>query len=136
MNQKSKKLSPIWLKAAMLGSVWGSIEIIVGSFLHNLRIPFAGTVLAAIGVCLLVAGQFIWNERGLIWRAGLICALMKSISPSAVIIGPMIGIFSEALVLELFARSFRGASIGLLIGGGIAACLPFLQVLIGLLITF
>jgi nucleoside-triphosphatase THEP1 len=136
MNQKSKKLNPVWLKAALLGSVWGSIEIIVGSFLHNLRIPFAGTILAAIGVCLLVAGQFIWNDRGLIWRAGLICALMKSISPSAVIIGPMIGIFSEALVLELFVRFFRGASIGLLIGGGIAVCLPFLQVLIGLLITF
>ncbi|RPH94809.1 hypothetical protein EHM69_06280, partial [candidate division KSB1 bacterium] len=94
-------LNLVWLHAAVLGSVWASIEIIVGSFLHNLRVPFTGTTLTAVGVCLLVAGQYFWPDRGIIWRAGVICALMKSVSPSAVLLGPMIGILTESLMLQL-----------------------------------
>jgi nucleoside-triphosphatase THEP1 len=136
LGKRPLTINSIWLKASLLGSAWGSSEIIIGSFLHNIRLPFAGTILASIGVAILVAGQYLWNERGLIWRAGLICALMKSISPSAVIIGPMIGIVSESIVLELSFSLFRGTTIGFFIGGGIAACLPFMQILVGLLITF
>jgi nucleoside-triphosphatase THEP1 len=131
-----KNLNPIWAKAALLGSMWGSIEIIVGSFLHNLRVPFTGTILSAIGVALLVSGHSLWQKKGLIWRAGVVCALMKSISPSAVIIGPMIGILMEAIALELFVRISRGASIGVVIGSGIAVCLPFVQNMINLLIVY
>ncbi len=131
-----KNLNPIWAKAALLGSMWGSIEIIVGSFLHNLRVPFTGTILSAIGVALLVSGHSLWQKNGLIWRAGVVCALMKSISPSAVIIGPMIGILMEAITLELFVRISRGAPIGVVIGSGIAVCLPFVQSMINLLIVY
>jgi nucleoside-triphosphatase THEP1 len=131
-----KNLNPIWAKAALLGSMWGSIEIIVGSFLHNLRVPFTGTILSAIGVALLVGGHSLWQEKGLIWRAGVVCALMKSISPSAVIIGPMIGILTEAIALELFVRISRGTSIGVVIGSGIAVCLPFVQNMVNLLIVY
>lgn len=116
--------------------MWGSIEIIVGSFLHNLRLPFTGTILSAIGVALLIGGHYIWNEKGLAWRAGLVCALMKSISPSAVIIGPMIGIMSEAFVIELFLRISGRSPIGMLIGGAVATCLPFIQNILNLIITF
>ena len=131
-----KNLNPVWAKAALLGSMWGSIEIILGSFLHNLRVPFTGTILSAIGVALLVGGHSLWQEKGLIWRAGVVCALMKSISPSAVIIGPMVGILTEAIVLEVFVRISRGASIGIVIGSGIAVCLPFVQTIVSLLIAY
>jgi len=129
-------LNPIWAKAALLGSIWGSIEIIVGSFLHNLQVPFTGTILSAVGVALLVGGHFLWQEKGLIWRAGVVCALMKSISPSAIIIGPMIGILTEAIALELFIRISRGASIGVVIGSGVAVCMPFVQNMVNLLIVY
>ncbi len=131
-----KNLNPVWAKAALLGSVWGSIEIIVGSFLHNLRVPLTGTILSAIGVALLVGGHSLWMEKGLIWRAGVVCALMKSISPSAVIIGPMIGILTEAVALEVFVRISRGTSIGVVMGSGIAVCLPFVQSVVNLLIAY
>ncbi len=136
MKQKYKNLNPLWIKAALLGSIWGSIEIIIGSFLHNLRIPLAGTILSAIGVSLLVGGRFLWKENGLIWRAGVVCALMKSISPSAVILGPMIGIITESIVLEIIIRLSRGNTLGILIGGAITTCLPFLQNIISLIITY
>lgn len=29
----------VWSRAAALGSLWAAFEIVVGSFLHNLRVP-------------------------------------------------------------------------------------------------
>ena len=112
MEIYKKNTNDIWLKSAVIGSLWASFEIIIGSFFHNIHFPFAGTILTIIGVSILTAFGVVWNEKGFFWRAGLICALMKSISPSAILIGPMIGIFSEALIMELvlliFGRNLFG----------------------------
>ncbi len=97
----NRGINSIWLKAAVAGGLWASFEIIVGSLLHNLHIPFSGTLLATFSVIWMISFLQIWNESGLIWRAGLICGLMKSLSPSAVILGPMTGIMMEALFMDL-----------------------------------
>jgi hypothetical protein len=124
------------MRAAVVGSIWASLEIIIGSFLHNLRVPFSGTILAVMSVYLLIAFVQIWNDRGLVWRAGLICALMKSVSPSAVIIGPMTGIMLEALLLELFIMLFGRNMIGYLVGGAAAVLSSLLHKLITLLLLY
>jgi nucleoside-triphosphatase THEP1 len=131
-----KPLSQIWLKASVVGSVWASIEIILGSFLHNLKIPLSGMVLSFISVWLLVSFLQVWKENGLILRAGIICALMKSISPSALIFGPMIGIFTEALLIEIFIFTFGKNLVGYLIGGAFAVLATLLHKLISLLILY
>ncbi len=110
----------IWLKAAVVGSLWGASEIVLGSFLHNLRIPFSGNLLTAIGIVLMISGHRIWPERGLILRAGLICAALKSLSPSPVILGPMISIFMQASLMEAAVGVGRGSWAGYLFGGGLA----------------
>ncbi len=125
-----------WLKAAVLGSLWASFEIIVGSLLHNLRIPFAGTFLTFFAVILLISFSRIWPQRGVIIRAGIICALMKSISPSAVILGPMIGIFTEALIIEIFLRLLGRNLAGYIISGALAVLSSFLHKLGNLLIIY
>ena len=132
----SKPLNIVWLKAAVMGSLWASVEIVFGSFLHNLRIPFSGTTLAFIAVWLLVAFACNWKEKGLIWRAGLIAALMKSISPSAVILGPMIGIFTEALLMDISIRLLGRNLIGFLIGGALAVISTLLHKALNLLILY
>ena len=109
-----------WLQASVVGSLWASIEIILGSFMHNLQMPFAGTLLAMLSVMLLTAFHQRWRVKGLFWRAGLICALMKSISPSAILLGPMTGILAEALLLELVVRIAGANIVGYLLGGAVA----------------
>jgi hypothetical protein len=93
-----------WNRAAALGSLWAAFEIVVGSFLHNLRVPFAGTVMATASVFLITAAAQVWTDKGLIWRTALVCALMKSVSPSAVLLSPMIGIFVEGVILQVSLR--------------------------------
>lgn len=132
----AKPLKPIWLKASVVGSIWASVEIILGSFLHNLRIPVTGMIMSFVSVWLLITFMGIWKEKGLIWRAGLICALMKSISPSAIILGPMIGILSEALLLELFILLAGRNLIAYMIGGALAVLSTLVQKIVSLLITY
>jgi len=131
-----KKLNPVWLKASVLGAMWASSEIILGSFFHNLRIPFSSIILTGIGIMLLVTVSHRWNERGLIWRAGLICAIMKSISPSAVIFGPMIAIFLESLLMQLSVTLLGKNPAGYLAGGILAMSWNLVQKVVNLLIFY
>lgn len=124
------------MKAAVAGSIWAALEIIIGSFLHNLRVPFSGTMLAIMSVYLMIAFVQVWDDRGLVWRAGLICALMKSVSPSAVILGPMTGIMLEALLLESFIRVFGRNLLGYLAGGAAAVLSSLLHKAAALLILY
>lgn len=104
MEQSKKIVNDKWIKASVLAGLWAGIEIIAGSFLHNLRIPFSGTILTLISIILVIGFFQIWPKYGIIWRAGVITALMKSISPSAVILGPMIAITLEGFIMELVVR--------------------------------
>ncbi len=129
-------LNPIWLKASVIGSLWASVEIVAGSFLHNLQIPFSGTILTLFAIFLLSAFTRLWNEGGLIWRAGIICALMKSISPSAIIIGPMVGIITESLLFELMLMLLGRNMVGMIVGGGITAISAIIHKFFTLLILY
>lgn len=132
----TEQIDSKWMKAAIVGGLWASVEIILGSFLHNLRIPLSGTILSANGVILMIAFDRHWGEKGMIWRAGLITALMKSISPSAVILGPMIGIISEAILLEIGVRLFGRNPLGYLVGGIAAISAVLLHKAVSLLILY
>ncbi len=135
-DERTAALSLRWQRAALLGSLWAANEIILGSFLHNVQLPFAGTVLATMAAALLVTGARLWRDAGVIWRAGVVCSLMKSISPSAVIIGPMIGIMLEAFIIAAAAGAFRFTIAGCIIGGMIATVAPILQKIVAILLTY
>ena len=117
MEQSRVTINDKWIKASVLAGLWAGIEIIAGSFLHNLRIPFSGTILTLISIILVIGFFQIWPKYGIMWRAGLITALMKSISPSAVILGPMIAITLEGFIME-FAVRIVGRNITGYIGAG------------------
>ena len=129
-------LNSIWLKAAVAGGLWASFEIIVGSMLHNLHIPFSGTLLATFSVVLMISFLQVWNENGLIWRAGLICGLMKSLSPSAIILGPMTGIMMEAVFMDLLIYLVGRNIIGYVLAGIAALLSTILHKLASLFILY
>lgn len=113
LNQK-------WIKASVLGTVWAASEIVLGSFLHNVKIPFSGNILVGIAMVLLISASHLWTEKGVIWRSGLICALLKTMSPSAIIFTPMLAIFTEGVLLESMVRLFKRKKIGYYIGAALA----------------
>ncbi|MDD5564584.1 MAG: nucleoside-triphosphatase [Thermoanaerobaculaceae bacterium] len=128
--------NPKWLRAAALGSLWATSEIVLGSFLHNLKVPFRGHALTAIAVLLLAGAQRRWGGRGVVWRAGLVAAVMKSASPSAVLLGPMLAISMEGFAFEAGLAIGRGGLLGCLIGGVLAMSWTFAHLLLSLLLSY
>ncbi len=134
---KDKQLSLVWQKAAIVGSLWGAFEIVAGSFIHNLALPLlAGTILSFTGVLIVIAFQSQWKTPGLLWRAGLICALLKSISPSAVILTPILGITLEGFLLEAGVLLFGNNLIGFIVGGGLAVISVLIFKILRLLLVY
>jgi nucleoside-triphosphatase THEP1 len=127
LHKIKNSISDKWLKASILGSLWASIEILLGSFLHNMKIPFTGTILSSIAIILIVSFIKKWNQPGIIIRSTLICAIMKSISPSAVILGPMIGIIMEGFLFESSIAIFGRNIFGFMFGGILAVLSPIIQ---------
>jgi nucleoside-triphosphatase THEP1 len=118
---KDNTLSSNWQKATIIGSVWGAFEIVAGSILHNFSIPlFAGTILSVLGVVIMVSGFKVFGGKGIFLRSALVCAALKTVSPSHVILSPMIGITLEGLLMEtgVFVLGYNMA--GLMLGGGLA----------------
>jgi nucleoside-triphosphatase THEP1 len=127
LTQIKNSLTDKWLKASILGSLWASIEILFGSFLHNMKIPFTGTFLSFVAIILIISFIKNWNQPGIVIRSALICSIMKSISPSAVIIGPMVGILMEGVLFELSITLLGRNIFGFLVGGILAVLSPIIQ---------
>lgn len=135
-SMNKNEISEQWIKASIIGTTWAASEIVLGSFLHNLKIPFSSNLLTGIGIVILISSSYIWKEKGLFWRAGLICALMKTMSPSAVIFGPMVAIFSQAVLLEISTRIFRKTIFGFAIGAMLAMSWNLVQKIINYIIFY
>ena len=136
LTERGTAISDKWIKASIIGTIWAAAEIVLGSFLHNLRVPFSGNILTAIALVILISVSHKWREHGLYWRAGLICALMKTMSPSAIIFGPMIAIIAESLLLEASVRLFGRTFIGYIIGSMLAMSWNLFQKILNLVIFY
>jgi hypothetical protein len=89
-----------WGFATTFGALWGAAEITAGSFLHAMKVPFAGVALSGVGVALLLTLRALLPSRGVVLAAGLVCAGVKMLSPAGAVVGPMIAILGECLVVE------------------------------------
>ena len=136
IESRKQVLGELWVKSAVVGGLWAAIEIIIGSFLHNARIPMAGSFLAIISTVLMIGFYQVWPQKGLIIRAGLITAIMKSVSPSAFLLGPMTGIMLEALLMEGMIFLFGSNLFGYILAGIASVSSALLHKLINLLIFY
>ena len=89
-----------WSHVAAFGALWGALEITLGAFLHVMRLPLVGVLMASLGAMLLVAARQVYPRRGTTLATGVVAALCKSISPGGIILGPMIGIATEGALVE------------------------------------
>jgi ABC-type thiamin/hydroxymethylpyrimidine transport system permease subunit len=94
----------------VFGTLWGLVEMTLGSLLHALNIPLSGTVLAAAGLTIALIGRLFVPRRGSTFFIGVIATILKLFSIGSVVIGPMIGILIEAAVAEIVLSIFRKPS--------------------------
>jgi ABC-type thiamin/hydroxymethylpyrimidine transport system permease subunit len=108
---------------AVFGALWGVVEISLGSVLHAIKIPLTGLTLTALGLLVALIGRLFVPKRGSTFFIGVIATLLKLFSIGNIIIGPMIGILTEALVaemiLDIFPKPTRLAFILAVAGGAL-----------------
>lgn len=85
---------------AIFGTVWGALEMSLGSSLHVLNVPQAGTIMAAVGIVILLTGHTFVPRRGAVLLMGLTAAFVKMFSLGGIVINPMLAIVMEAALVE------------------------------------
>jgi nucleoside-triphosphatase THEP1 len=120
-----------WIYSAALACLWASSEIIIGSFLHNLKVPMRGTILASIAVVIMTAVGYRFKLKGIYWRAGLLTAAMKTLSPSAVLLGPMVAITIQGILMELVISLGGTRRIVFILGGAVSITWNFAHLILG-----
>ncbi len=100
-NQAPMRLSRDTLYIAVFGTLWGLLEITLGTALKSLRIPFTGFVMVALALIILLAGRYLVPRRGSILMMGGVAALLKIFSMGGFILGPIWAILIEALLAEI-----------------------------------
>lgn len=113
---------------AVFGTLWGLVEMSLGTVLKSLNIPMSGLVLSAIGLTIALIGRIFVPKRGSTLFIGVIAMLLKLFSLGGVVIGPMIGIVGEALVAELvLSLGGKPQRTLFVLAGAIATLWPLLQ---------
>ncbi len=84
----------------VFGTIWGLVEIGLGSLLHTLNVPLKGSILTALTAGVALTGRTFVPTRGSLLQMGLIAAFLKIFSFGGSIALPLLGIMEEALILE------------------------------------
>jgi hypothetical protein len=87
-------------------------------------------LLAALSAAVLVGQRQLLPERGVSVATGVVAALCKSISPGGIILGPMIGIFTEGLLVEVVLLPAPRAALAAAMAGTLCALWAACQVLL------
>ncbi len=125
-----RRADRFWPYVAAFGALWGAAEITLGSFLHTLRMPFTGVLLASAGAGLLIAQRQALPRRGAAIATGFVAALCKTMSPGGAILGPMLGILAEAALVELALLPAQRSIATALLAGALAATWAVFQKLL------
>ncbi|GAB1469668.1 hypothetical protein MASR2M66_05450 [Chloroflexota bacterium] len=96
---------------AVFGALWGLVEISLGAVLHAIDLPLTGMALAVFGVMVACIGRLFVPKRGSTLFIGVIAMVLKLFSIGSAVVGPMVGIFLEALIAEFILDAFGKPSL-------------------------
>jgi hypothetical protein len=109
-----------WTYAALLGSLWGAAEVSLGALLNASRVPLGGLLMAAIGVVCLVTARRLRPAIGASLAMGTVVAFLKVFSLGGFVLGPVVGILTESLAVELAMTLTASRWPGAVAGGALA----------------
>jgi hypothetical protein len=104
-----------WTHAALYGALWGALEATAGTALHLGRVPFRGEIMGLLGLACLVCLRRLQPRVGVVLVAGLTAIFLKVFTIGGLYPGPLVGIATQTLAVELgflVARGPVAAAIG------------------------
>lgn len=110
-----------WTAAALYGALWGALEATAGTALHLGRVPFRGEIMGLVGLACLVCLRRLQPRVGVVLVAGLTAIFLKIFTIGGLYPGPLVGIATQTIAVELgfvVARGPVAAALGGLIALG------------------
>jgi hypothetical protein len=108
-----------WTYAALFGTLWGALEVSLGSILYLSRIPFSGTLMSALGLLCLITLRRLQPRPGVCLLAGVVALFLKVFTLGGFYPGPLIGIAAEATLTEIAFTLSGSRWIGAVMGGAL-----------------
>jgi len=121
--------------AALVGTLWGAMELTLGTVLHLSRMPLRGVFMSVIGLICLVTLRRLRGRPGICMEAGAVAAFVKIFGLGGLFPGPLIGILLEAAVVEGSFLLGGSRLISAVIAGALAVALTPLEMLVMLRIA-
>lgn len=104
---------------SILASVNGVLEISLGTFLHCVDIPVAGSVMIIFNMTLYFIGRKFVPRVGIVLFMGMVTAIMKLLYSGGIKLSPAIAILLEAFILEIILDVFPFRKITASLSGAI-----------------
>lgn len=111
------RLTRFWAHAAVFGALWGAVEITLGGFLHTIKLPLCGLIMACGQAAFLVAVRQMVPVTGLAAGISLVAAGLKLLAPAGSILSPSAGILIEGLWVELALSLVPGRLVSAALAG-------------------
>ncbi len=126
---------------AVFGAVWGAAEISLGAILRSASIPMHGTLMAGIGVVIMLIARQILSDgdrrgRGVCLAIGVVAAAILPMSVTRGIFWSLIGILAEAACLEVILWAGRPRRLRFAVAGILAVMVPLVELLSMLAIQY
>jgi len=108
------------VQVAVFGALWGGLEMGLGSALHSVRLPFAGALLGACGIAIVLLGRRLVPRAGFVLYVAAVAATLKCMGPGSVVLGPLLAILAEAALAELALLALGDRRVGFITAGALA----------------
>lgn len=122
----------VWTHAALFGSLWGALEMSVGTVVKASRIPLAGVVMACLGLLCMITLRRLQPWPGVVFTAGVVAAFLKVFALGGLYPGPIVAILMEAAMVELAFLTLGNRVAAAVAGGALSVGIGPAQLLITL----
>jgi hypothetical protein len=122
-----------WTYAALFGTLWGALELTLGTALHLAGVPLYGVLMNLICLVCLVTLRRLQPRAGVCLLAGAVAIFLKIFALGGLRVGPMVGIGLGALLVELGFSVCGTTALGAVVGGALTVVAAPLQMFLVLL---
>jgi len=105
---------------ALLGTIWGIIEMQLGTVLHSIKLPFTGAIMMSIGIVIITLARFSTGIRGSTLLLALVSGFVKFLFAGGLAIYTVLGIFIESIIIECIYRKDYPSRISYILAGSAA----------------
>ena len=105
---------------AILASVWGVIEMQLGTFMHATRLPFVGLLMMAVGIFFQTTARYVTGMRGSALLVAIVVSFLKLLFVGGIAFSTVAAIFIQSVILELIYASDSPSRLRMSLAGGAA----------------